>query len=446
MPNSGPLTLLLSRRKQLQMSLGLVEARYLADHPKVREAAAELHKIEDLLIKEIPATLDVLRTELGSVKRFEADLNARMEKVKGAALDLNGKETDYNRIQREYETNKSLYSLVLTRAKETNLTHRLQTNNVRILDRARAPAAPTGVSARINILVGTAVGLVMGLVLAFALSLFDQSVKSQEDISVRAGLPFLGVIPSLAADPKPGRRARQLEHDDQALRVHTHPRSLTAETCRAIRSNLLFTSPDKPLQMIAVSSPQHADGKTSTAVKLAITLAQTQGKTLIVDGDMRRPRLHEIFGVPNETGLSTLIASECTVQDAIKRTEIPGVDVLTSGRIPPNAAELLHSKRFVEVLSDLRERYSMIIFDTPPVLAVTDAVIICAHMDGTVLVARWRKTNRHAIRDAFVQIMNLGGHPLGVILNDLNPRKGAYYYRYRNYNRYGLYTATKADA
>lgn len=443
-PNNEHIKVLLARRKQLQLGLAPIESRYLPDHPKVLEAHAELEKIEGLIAKEIPTTLNVLRRELNTVKRFETELATRLDKVKGTALDLNGKETDYNRISREYETNKTLYSMVLTRSKETNLTRRLETNNVRVLDRARPSRTPTGPSARTNVAMATGAGLALSLVLAFGLSLLDQSVKNQEDIVTRAGLPFLGVIPSLEGDPRPGRRANPLIHDDQALRVHTHPKSLTAETCRAIRSNLLFTSPDAPLRMIAVTSPEHADGKTSTAVKLAVTLAQTQGKTLIVDGDMRRPRLHEVFGVPNETGLSTIISSECTIEDAIKRTEIPGVDVLTSGRIPPNAAELLHSKRFTALLAELRERYTMVIFDTPPVLAVTDAVVLGVQMDGMILVARWRRTSRHALRDAYVQIRELGGRPLGVVLNDLNPKKGAYYYRYRSYSRFRPYAVTKA--
>jgi capsular exopolysaccharide synthesis family protein len=196
-------------------------------------------------------------------------------------------------------------------------------------------------------------------------------------------------------------------------------------------------SPDEPMRSVVVSSAEESAGKTASAVKMATLISQTEGRVLIVDADMRRPRLHKAFGVPNETGLSALISGTCALEDAVKQTEIPGVEVLTSGRMPPNPAELLHSKRFAELCQELEQRYAFVVFDSPPLLHVTDAMILGKASDGIILIARQGKTTRQALARCGEQLRDVHVKVFGVILNDVDlDRRGAYYYSAGRYLRH----------
>jgi succinoglycan biosynthesis transport protein ExoP len=187
---------------------------------------------------------------------------------------------------------------------------------------------------------------------------------------------------------------------------------------------------------VVVSSAEEGAGKTASAIKLATLMAQTEGRVLMVDADMRKPRLHKALGVPNENGLSSLISGACQLEQAIKRTEIPDIEVLTSGRLPPNPAELLHSKRFSELCAELKQRYAFVVFDSPPLLHVTDAMILGKVNDGIILIARHGKTTRVALSRCSDQLRDVHVKVLGVILNDVDfERRGTYYYSAGRYLR-----------
>ena len=187
---------------------------------------------------------------------------------------------------------------------------------------------------------------------------------------------MLGLVPVIGAAP--GGEAVEMGDNlrERDLGVFLDPKSVAAECCRSIRTNILFMSPDRPLKTMVVTSPSPQEGKTTTAINLGVTMAEAGGRVLIVDTDMRRPRLHRSFGVPNQTGISTVIVGKATLEEAIKRTDVPNLDVLTCGPVPPNPSELLHTDRFGVVLADCAKLYDRIILDSPPTSAVTDPAVL----------------------------------------------------------------------
>jgi capsular exopolysaccharide synthesis family protein len=215
---------------------------------------------------------------------------------------------------------------------------------------------------------------------------------------------------------------------------------MAAECCRSIRTNILFMSPDHPVRTMVITSPSPQEGKTTSAINLAIAMAEAGGRVLLIDTDMRRPRLHRSFAVPNQVGVSTLILGNSKLEDAIKHTEIPNLDVLPCGPLPPNPSELLHTKRFAQILEDCKGRYERIILDSPPTSAVTDPAVLGNLADGVILIVKGASTTREAAAHARRQLVSAKCRLLGVIVNEIdfsNPGYGYHYYYYRKYSRYG---------
>ncbi len=269
----------------------------------------------------------------------------------------------------------------------------LHVSNIRVLDRARVSAVPVRPNVRKNLALAIFFGLVGGIALAFATEYFDSSIASQEPFEQRLGLAFLGIIPSIDANK---------DGSPQDLVVHTQPKSASAECLRAIRTNLLFMSPEKPLHTILVTSSGPQEGKTTTATSLAITMAGSGKKVLLVDADMRRPRIHRIFGVSSSTGLSSLILGELKLGDVVQATPVSGLYVLPCGPVPPNPSELLHTQVFRKLLGEMAQEYDKVIIDSPPVGVVADAVVTAAHVDGTVVVLKAGRASREVARHAVV--------------------------------------------
>ena len=308
----------------------------------------------------------------------------------------------------------------------------MDTVNVTPLDQARTPTMPVYPSLRRNIALAAAVALFLGVGVAFLLAFLDRSVKTLEDVQVAVQAPVLGIIPMLSEPEVPG-------HDEKGrdLYVYEHPTSRVAECCRSIRTNILFSGADRPLKTMVVSSPNPREGKTTSVIYLGTIMAQSGQSVLLVDSDMRRPRLHQSLGVPRQVGLSNLILGEVDYAEAIKRTSIPNVYVLPCGPLPPNPAELLMSKRFEHVLEELGGRFDRILLDSPPLQAVTDAVVLSLNADGVIVVVKAGKTLRDDVSRSVRQVTAVGRPVVGVILNelDLEERHGYAYYSY--YAAYG---------
>lgn len=419
-------------------------ARYLPAHPKVKALDEQVGLVEKNLEGQIDAVLVSLERQQASLETTERGLKDAIAQERQREARLNKLMLQYQRLKRGVDTNSRLYELVTTRQKEADLSGALKLNNVSVLDRARPPALPFKPNLKKNIVFGALLGLLLGCVLALGLDYLDNSVKTQEDVE-RLNAPFLGLMPIIeAAKPARGNATDIDSLNDRDLFVMRNPKSSAAECARFIRTNLLFMSPDKPLKSFLVTSAAPQEGKTTTAISLAVTMAQSGSRTLIVDTDMRRPRLHRAFGVSNDKGLSSTIVGESTLDDAIQATDAQDLDVLVCGPIPPNPAELLHTAAFKHIVKQLSERYERVIFDSPPVGAVTDPVVLGTHLDGAVVVLKAQRTTKDAATQAMRTLKDANVHIFGAVLNDVDlnsKRYGSGYYAY--YRKYGYYYGEK---
>lgn len=408
----------------------LVE-RYGPEHPKMVAAQEKLKSARETLQREVDAIVVAALAESEEIAETERNLVALLEETKREAFENNKKEMDYKRLAREEENNQRLYDLVLKRMKELDLSGMLKTNNVRVLDPAQVSRVPVKPNVRRNIGLAALLGLFAGVGLAMLLEYQDRTVKGHADVEA-LGLNFLGLIPAIPG----GEPNRPVERD---LYVMRQPKSTVAECTRTIRTNLLFLGPDKPIKTLVVTSAAPQEGKSTTLINVGMSFAQSGNKVLLIDSDMRRPRLHKSFGVSNEIGLSTLIVGEGSLEDAIKSTEVPGLYVLPSGPVPPNPAELLHTENFRKLTAELSDRFDRLLFDTPPVGAVTDPLVLANQMDGTLLVLKMLRTDRALAEQAVKSLRDVNAKVLGAVLNDVDLEKKQYGYYLGYYYGYGQY-------
>lgn len=404
-----------------------LQSRYLEQHPKLMECRDKLNLVERDFQRELSNLVVGTEAELREAVEKERNLLALFNEAKSEAFEVEKKKLELDRLKQESDSAKRQYESVFKRLKDIELSGLLRTSNVRILDAARPSLAPVRPNVPQSILLGVVAGLIAGLGLALLLEFMDSSVTTQAEIEERLGLTFLGFVPSIPAGDQP-----------KDLHIHREPKSHIAECTRAVRTNLLFMSPDKPLRRMLVTSSGPQEGKSTTAINLAIAMAQSGQRVLIIDTDMRRPRLHKAFGVPNDVGVSSLVVGEGRLEDAIKTTEVPGLFLLPCGPVPPNPAELLHTQAFGELLETLDGKYDRVILDSPPVGAVADAVVLATQVNGVVMVLKADVTQRDVAKRTVRGLMDVKAMMLGAVLNDVNlerSRYGDYYYgyAYRNY-------------
>ena len=419
---------------RLQSEKAEMSEKYLDGHPKRVALDERIAKVKTNIAQAIQTVLRSSEAEFGQVVDEEKRLRSMLEGAKQQALAVNRMELDYERLKREKEQNQQVFEIMVKRQKEVDVAGLLRTNNIRLLDAALVPNHPSRPNRSQNILLAMLLGLVCGIGLVVLLEMLDNTVKSQDDVESGLGLPLLGILPSIPSDAKGLDRETLMQRD---LFVAQSPNSSVSECARAIRTSLLFSSPDRPFRVLLIASTGPREGKTTAAISIGITMAQSGKRVLLVDGDLRRPRLHRTFGVPSQAGLSTLILGESTIEEAVKSTSIDRLSVLPAGPVPPNPAELLHSARYTEVVKALSERFDQVIIDSPPVGVVTDALVMSTRADGLVLVVRSGTTPKKAAYRGRRALLEINAHIYGAVLNDvdLGSRAGQYYYYYR----YGYY-------
>jgi polysaccharide biosynthesis transport protein len=423
-----------------------LKTRYLENHPLVRAQQGKLDASLQHLRREIDNSLQVNEARYSAVVDAERNLASAVEVAKKEALDLNLRQIDYNRLRRHQENTEKLYGVVLSRMKESDLSANLRTSNIRLLDRATIPKAPVSPRVQINLLLALAFGLLAGILLAVLIESLDTTVKSQAEVEAISGLPFLGILPSIQQAQNFIRQGNGVVDPRKDLYLHTNPKSAVAECARSIRTNLLFMAPDRPLTSLVVTSPGPREGKTTTAISMAIAMAQGGERVLLVDTDLRRPRVHRTFGVSGEVGFTAVMLGQSSLTDAVKTTEVPNLYVLPCGKQPPNPAELLNTVRFGALLDEMRAHYDRIILDSPPVVAVTDAAVLGARADGVLVVVKALQTAREGLRHTVRVLGDVGAHVLGCVLNDLdleNRTYGQYYYYYTQRYGYGYHETEK---
>jgi capsular exopolysaccharide synthesis family protein len=403
----------------------------------------------DALLAEVRNIEGAVERDLAAVSQEERGLAQLFAASQKRGLDLNLLEIEYNRLRRTKNNNEKLYDLVLERTKESDLTRMLRVNNIRIVDAPLVPRMPVRPRVVLQIIIGILVGIGLGIAAALGRALLDRTLKTPDDVERELGVPFLGLLPELESGSQRtyySRRRHKRKKPVPAaalatpeLVVHHSPASGIAEASRAIRTNVVFMAPDKPYRVLLVTSAGPAEGKTTVACCLAIAMAQAGQRVALVDCDLRRPRMHRIFGTKSDAGVSTALIGDFSNMGATE-TSVPNLTVIPAGPIPPNPAELLHSERFKNFLAQLSPQFDRVIIDSPPIVPVTDGAVLATVVDATVLVVRAFVTTKDLARQGARVLMDVGGTMAGVVLNAVDLDRQEYKYYYYSYKRDGYYT------
>jgi capsular exopolysaccharide synthesis family protein len=401
--------------------------RYGDKHPRVLDVNAQLDDAQRQLDIAISGAVQSVRNDYETAVIEEQTFARNLEGAKSDATALNRKGIGYGVMEREAKSNREVYQSLLTREKELRVSANSRTNNVRVVDRAEIPRAPITPGGRRTWLMSGVIGLVLAIAVALGLDYMNDTIKTPEDITRRLKLPFLGLVPAVRGDKHPLLASSQVPHD-------------FGESFRSLRTSLLSNYPDEGTKIIIVTSAQPLEGKTTTAANIAMALAYGGARVLLVDADMRRPGLHRPLRLTNERGLSQVLTGQARVRDVIQRTVDPNLLAITAGRTPPNPSELLSSERMKTLLANLTHGpFNWIIVDTPPVLAVTDAVILAPLVTGVTFVIGAEMTRRRLAERAIETVMQSRPRYAGVVLNKVNFEKNKYYYsryyghQYKNY-------------
>ena len=424
----------------------LLGAQKGAKHPDVMAAEANVQATKAALLAEVRNIQGAFERDLSVIQRQEAGLSGLFERAKTQALELNLLDIEYTRLRRSKENTEKLYSLVLERTKESDLTRMLRVNNIRIVDRPSVARAPIRPNVPLNIAGGAMVGVVLGIGAAMGRALLDRTIKTPDDVEqlIGAHSNFLGLIPEIervhaASSAKLPRRKRHFQVTEAPeLAVHLHPTSGIAEASRSIRTNLLFMAPDHPYRTLLVTSAGPSEGKTTVACCIAIAMAQAGKSVALIDCDLRRPRVHRIFRKGSDTGVTTALLSE-PMEACVEPTHIENLHVNVAGPIPPNPAEILQSERFKAYIKLVSSQYDQVILDSSPLVAVTDAAILSTLVDGTVVVMRAFQTRKELAQHAIRNLTDVGAKIAGVVLNAVNLNRDEYKYAYHYYRRENYY-------
>jgi succinoglycan biosynthesis transport protein ExoP len=432
------------RQKRVQLLVDATE-----EAPEIKEIDQQIQELERQ-IKEVrsrrSATIITnLETQYRQTLAREQALRKSFEEQRGETLTQNEAAINYRIIQQEIETNKGLLDNLLQRSKENDVVMANKPNNVSIVDYAIAPDLPIGPNRTRIVIVALFLSLGLGIGLALFLEYLDDTVRSTEDVVRLLHLPALAVIPAVGT--KAGRRVLRATEGlqrrngntsgDGELLMNVDGRSPLAESYRHLRTSVLLSTAGRSPKSLLVTSSLPGEGKTTTAVNTAVSLGQTGASVVIIDADMRRPRLRTIFGLSDRPGLSSILSSDASETDVlaiISKDENTGLSVLTSGPIPPNPAELLGSDQMRRLLTTLQAEFNHVVIDSPPVSSFTDGVLIASMVDGVLLVVHGGKSSRHIVRRSRQLLQDVGAKILGVVLNNVNVRGHDYYYYQPYYN------------
>lgn len=393
-----------------------------------------------------------IETEVQALRPKVIELQKRVEEYNAQLDALPEKSLELARLERATKVDEKIYLMMKEKYEESRITEVGQLGNIQIIDFAKPPLFPISPKKRVNMMLAVIMGLGLGIGITMLREYLDNTVTSIDDVQ-QLGFSILGSIPEIKLEEaikkikqKNGNLAELKNGNQQEIykivaRMITHfaPKSPIAEAYRTLRTNIQYSKSDQPIKTLLVTSPGPRDGKSTTAVNLAITIAQTGVKTLIIDADLRRPVLHSIFGLRKSIGLSNCIIGKSDVKDATFATEIDNLQIMPCGTLPPNPSELLGSNSMKKLLTELKQAYDFIILDTPPVIAVTDAAVLSSLIDGVLLVLKSRQTNQEAAQRAHELLKNVEAAVLGAVLNGIQIESmyGSYYYYYHYYYYYG---------
>ncbi|MFC1658652.1 GumC family protein [Candidatus Omnitrophota bacterium] len=476
---------LLDKTKQARHARQFIEEQLSSLEDRLKETEEQLKDFGDevrniKLAEPIQEKLVELEFQRGELLQKYTQKHPRVmqlnEQIKGLEAQIkgfSGQELEYSRLSREVEVNKKLYAMLKEKLEEARISEAEKVADVAIVDPAVMPRAPVGANQNIIILVGGIMGLMLGVALAFVRETMDTSIGTIEDVEDAVKLPVLGVVPSIGEEVQgkqglfsrfskfsqkilPARKKSEIEEKLVRLIVHYRSKSPAAESFRNIRTNLKL-GPSKKTMLVTSSSPR--EGKTTILCNLGLVIAQAGAKTLLVSSDLRRPALAKTFGIKREPGLTEVLAGTVSLEEALnnvadiivgemqledvisKPTGIDNIWILPSGALPFNPTEILESREFTSLIDELKQKFDFIIFDSPPILPVTDASLLAPKLDCVAIIYEIGRTSRDALLRSKLQLDSVGGKLSGIILNHTQPQTEAmatypYYYHYK-YRYYG---------
>jgi succinoglycan biosynthesis transport protein ExoP len=429
---------------------------YRPEYPEMVQLKARLDATRNILQEEIRKAVGAAESEYRAALKKETSLRGLLDEQRGDVTRMNKNAIFYHTLRTEVENMRTLLSTLVAKQNEIQVSSQLgglRTSNIKVVDLALVPRVPFTPNVRRNLLMALMLGLFGGLVLVFFIEYLDNTVKGPEDVEKLVGLPSLGIIPFLSADsgrrksdPYGSYRSYGTDADQPGpplpevreieLVNHLYPKFSIAEDYRTVRTSILFSHADSAPKTIAFTSTLPQEGKTATISNLAVSFAQLEGKVLLIDADLRKPRLHKVFNLRNINGLSSYLAGKNSFEEVIQMTSIDRIWTIPSGPHPPNPAELLNSKRMRELMIRAKDKFSIVLLDTPPVLAVIDPVIVSSLADSTVFVVRAGKTTRRPLVRAVEEIRKSKADIIGVVFNEVRLGRqgmGTPFYHYYQY-------------
>ncbi|MBZ5513986.1 MAG: polysaccharide biosynthesis tyrosine autokinase [Acidobacteriia bacterium] len=424
--------------KQADLKSGYVDAlgQYGPNFPKVVRLRDQVNEMQSLIDRERKRVVSRICDDYTAAQGRQRLLEEAVTAEKAEVGKLNQLLIQHNILKREFETNQQLYESLLQRLKDATVSSGLRATNIHIVDPALPPSIPARPKKLLNIIVGLIAGLILGIALVFMQEELDTSVKSADDVERLTACPALAIIPEAPLNgTRPARSLKQngskpSPNGHVELAVLHQPTSLVAECYRSLRTAVLLSMAPRPPQVLLVTSPQPAEGKTCTALNLTFALAQRGARVLLVDADLRKPGIARPLGLTGDKGLSSVLTGTSSLDESLSQVEgLPNLSVLAAGPRPPNPADLLSSSCMEELLRRLRRRFDHVIVDSPPSLLVTDATILSTLVDATIMVAQLGITTRTALTRAHKTLESAGAKIMGVVLNRANSRNtDSYYY------------------
>jgi succinoglycan biosynthesis transport protein ExoP len=441
---------LYKERAESRSQYAQLAAKYGVAYPRVIQLQSELRELDSSIAQEIAKVGETLHAEYQSALKSEEMLQATFDKQKDNAYKMNQDAIQYGIMRREVESSRDLYEGLLKKLKEAGILAGLKSSNINVIDTASVPVVPVEPRISLNIALGSMGGLLFGVALAFVVETVDSSIRTPEDVAACCSLPSLGIIPRMDASDQTSVKPLLRTGRPQFILPITmeHRNSGCAEAFRALRTSLMLSSPGAPPQVILVTSAIMEEGKSFVSINLAVVLAQTGQPVLLVDADMRRPMVTGYTGIAMNHGLSACLAgTEDAAAMIVKVEELPGLHVLPAGHLPPYPSEMLVSDALPRLVERWREQFRYIVIDTPPVLAVTDAVVTARVADVVVLVVRSEKTRRQSLMRARDLLSKGRANIAGVVVNGLSANSVEYrdYYGYYGKGHQGYYHTTNGD-
>src|SRR5215510_4202237 len=447
--NNALIANLTSKLADLRKDESDIAVTFSPEYPRRKRLRNQIEEIQRAIDSEKTRVIQTVEADYSASVERERLTRDALEQQRSAVNNLNQESIQYTILKREADSFKQLYDGLQTRLREAQVSAGLRASNIRVVDPAELPRSPVRPRKLLDLMLGSMLGLAFGIGLAFFQEYLDSSLKSPDDVQRFLKVPTLGTVPNMQSLTKGRPYAYssnkspsvepvikgELEKTPPELITHAAPSSVMSEAYRSVRTSLLLSLPERAPRVVLVTSALPSEGKTVTAINIAVSLTQTGSRVVLVDADMRKPRIHSVFSIGNLPGLTSFLTGSANLKDVIHDVGAANLHLLPCGVIPPNPAELIQSGRFNHLVQVLRQYFDYVVLDSPPLANVSDARILAVNAEATLLVVKAFSTSRHVTKRAVEHLQELKARNIAVVLNDLDVRmRGNYsYYSHRYY-------------